>query len=287
MTAAPDAATPALRLSSGRGRWVLAATVLGSSMAFLDSTVVNVALPTIGRELHASLGGLQWTVNGYTLSLAGLILLGGSLGDRLGRRRVFMIGVVWFALASAVCGFAPNIGVLIGARVLEGVGGALLTPGSLAIIQATFAEEDRPRAVGAWSGLGGVAGAVGPLLGGVLVQSVGWRWVFFLNLPLAVVVLVVDRAARPGEPGRDDRGQVRHRGRGPGRAGPGRDHLRADRGAQPAAAAGSARWPPGWSAWSWPSRSWSWSAGVPGTRIRWRRCCPWTCSARASSARST
>src|ERR1700722_5493547 len=191
MTAAPDAATPALRLSSGRGRWVLAATVLGSSMAFLDSTVVNVALPTIGRDLHASLGGLQWTVNGYTLSLAGLILLGGSLGDRLGRRRVFMIGAVWFALASAVCGFAPNIGVLIGARVLEGVGGALLTPGSLAIIQATFAEEDRPRAVGAWSGLGGVAGAVGPLLGGVLVQSVGWRWVFFLNLPLAVVVILV------------------------------------------------------------------------------------------------
>jgi EmrB/QacA subfamily drug resistance transporter len=130
-------------------------------------------------------------VNGYTLSLAGLILLGGSLGDRLGRRRVFVIGVVWFALASAACGFAPSIGVLIGARVLEGVGGALLTPGSLAIIQATFAEEDRPRAVGAWSGLGGVAGAVGPLLGGVLVQSVGWRWVFFLNLPLAVVVILV------------------------------------------------------------------------------------------------
>ena len=114
MTAAPDAATPALRLSSGRGRWVLLATVLGSSMAFLDSTVVNVALPTIGRDLDASLGGLQWTVNGYTLTLAGLILLGGSLGDRLGRRRVFLIGVVWFALASALCGLAPSIGVLIG-----------------------------------------------------------------------------------------------------------------------------------------------------------------------------
>src|SRR5580693_3265294 len=124
MTAAPDAASPALRLSSGRGRWVLAATVLGSSMAFLDSTVVNVALPDIGKELHASLGGLQWTVSGYTLTLAGLILLGGAVG----RRRVFVIGVVWFALASAACGFAPTIGVLIGARVLEGVGGALLTP---------------------------------------------------------------------------------------------------------------------------------------------------------------
>jgi EmrB/QacA subfamily drug resistance transporter len=191
MTAAPDAATSTLRLSEGRGRWVLAATVLGSSMALLDSTVVNVALPTIGRSLGASLSGLQWTVNGYTLALAGLILLGGSLGDRLGRRRVFLVGVVWFALASALCGLAPSIGVLIGARVLQGIGGALLTPGSLAIIQASFVAEDRPRAVGAWSGLGGVAGAAGPLLGGLLVQAAGWRWVFFLNLPLAVVVIGV------------------------------------------------------------------------------------------------
>src|ERR1700728_4333633 len=191
MTAAPDAATPALRLSSARGRWVLAATVLGSSMAFLDSTVVNVALPTIGRDLHASLGGLQWTVNGYTLSLAGLILLGGSLGDRLGRRRVFVIGVVWFALASALCGLSPDIGVLIGARALQGIGGALLTPGSLAIIQASFTSDDRPRAIGAWSGLGGVAGAAGPLLGGWLVGAVGWRWIFLINLPLAAVVVLV------------------------------------------------------------------------------------------------
>src|SRR6185437_16019159 len=166
MTAATDAAGSGLRLRSGRGRWVLAATVLGSSMAFLDSTVVNVALPTIGRSLSASLGGLQWTESGYTLSLAGLILLGGSLGDRLGRRKVFLIGVVWFALASALCGLSPSIGVLIGARVLQGVGGALLTPGSLAIIQASFVPEDRSRAIGAWSGLGGIAGAVGPFLGG-------------------------------------------------------------------------------------------------------------------------
>ncbi len=182
---------PQLRTGSTKGRWVLAATVLGSAMVMLDSTVVNVALPTIGRHLHASLGGLQWTVTAYTLTLAGLILLGGSLGDRLGRRKVFVIGVVWFALASALCGLAPDIGVLIGARVLQGVGGALLTPGSLAIIQATFAPDDRPQAVGAWSGLGGVASAIGPILGGWLVQTAGWRWVFLLNLPLAVIVVAV------------------------------------------------------------------------------------------------
>jgi EmrB/QacA subfamily drug resistance transporter len=191
VTANPEPASAALRLSEARGRWVLLAMVLGSSMAFLDSTVVNVALPAIGRSLSAGLGGLQWTVSGYTLSLAGLILLGGSLGDRMGRRKIFLVGVVWFALASALCGLSPSIGVLIGARVLQGVGGALLTPGSLAIIQASFAPEDRSRAVGAWSGLGGVAGAVGPLLGGYLVQAGGWRWVFFLNLPLAAAVLAV------------------------------------------------------------------------------------------------
>jgi EmrB/QacA subfamily drug resistance transporter len=180
-----------LRFGSGRGRWVLVATVLGSSMVFLDSTVVNVALPTIGRELHATLADLQWTITAYTLTLAALILLGGSLGDRLGRRRIFLIGVIWFALSSALCGAAPDISVLIVARVLQGIGGALLTPGSLAIIQATFVPDDRPRAVGAWSGLGGVASAIGPILGGWLVQTGGWRWVFLLNLPLAVAVIVV------------------------------------------------------------------------------------------------
>jgi EmrB/QacA subfamily drug resistance transporter len=191
MAAVTEDPAPAIRLSAPAGRWVLLATVLGSSMAFLDATVVNVALPTIGRNLGASLGGLQWTVTGYTLSLAGLILLGGALGDRLGRRRIFLLGVGWFALASALCGLAPSIGVLIAARTLQGIGGALLTPGSLAIIQATFAADDRPRAVGAWSGLGGVAGAAGPLLGGWIVQAAGWRWVFLLNLPLAVVVVAV------------------------------------------------------------------------------------------------
>jgi EmrB/QacA subfamily drug resistance transporter len=170
---------------------VIAATVLGSSMAMLDSTVVNVALPTIGKDLHTSLAGLQWTVTAYTLTLAGLILLGGALGDRLGRRRVFLTGVAWSALASALCGLAPDIGVLIAARALQGIGGALLTPGSLAIIQATFAPEDRPKAIGAWSGLGGVAGAVGPFLGGWIIGSVGWRWIFLINLPVAAVVMAV------------------------------------------------------------------------------------------------
>src|SRR6516164_4703736 len=180
-----------IRLAGPRGRWVLAAAVLGSSMAMLDGTVVNVALPTIGRDLHTTLAGLQWTVTAYTLTLAGLILLGGSLGDRLGRRRIFLVGVIWFALASALCGLSPTIGVLIAARALQGMGGALLTPGSLAIIQATFLPGDRPRAIGAWSGLGGVAAAVGPFLGGWIVGSIGWRWIFLLNLPLAAAVVAV------------------------------------------------------------------------------------------------
>ena len=180
-----------ITLGQPQGRWVVAATVLGSSMAMLDATVVNVALPTIGKDLHTSLAGLQWTVTAYTLTLAGLILLGGALGDRFGRRRVFLTGVIWFALASALCGAAPGIAVLIGARALQGIGGALLTPGSLAIIQTTFAADDRPRAIGAWSGLGGVAGAAGPLLGGWLVGAAGWRWIFLINLPLAAAVVAV------------------------------------------------------------------------------------------------
>lgn len=182
---------PDVRLGTGPGRWILLATVLGSSVAFLDSTVVNVALPRLARDLNADMAGLQWTVNAYTLTLAGFILLGGSLGDRFGRRRVFLIGVVWFAVASVLCGAAPNVGMLVVARALQGVGGALLTPGSLAIIQASFAADDRPRAVGAWSGLGGVAGAIGPFVGGWLVEAAGWRWVFLLNVPLAAVVILV------------------------------------------------------------------------------------------------
>lgn len=188
---APADAAPAVRMGTAPGRAVLLTAVLGSGMAMLDSTVVNVALPHIGRDLDADLAALQWTVNAYMLTLAGLILLGGSLGDRYGRRRVFVVGVVWFALASLLCGIAPNAGVLIAARALQGVGGALLTPGSLALIQAVFHPDDRAAAVGAWSGLGGVASAVGPFVGGYLVDGPGWRWVFLINLPLAAVCVVV------------------------------------------------------------------------------------------------
>ncbi|GAA1506679.1 MFS transporter [Streptomyces albidochromogenes] len=180
-----------LRLSSPRGRWVVLTTVLGSSMAMLDSTVVNVALPRIGEDLDADLAALQWTVNAYMLTLAGLILLGGALGDRFGRRKVFVVGVVWFAVASLLCGLAPDAGILIAARALQGVGGALLTPGSLALIQASFHPDDRARAVGVWSGLGGVGAAVGPFLGGWLVDGPGWRWVFLLNVPLAALCVPV------------------------------------------------------------------------------------------------
>ncbi len=180
-----------VRLRDARGRWILLATVLGSSVATLDATVVNVALPRLADDLGASMSGLQWTVNGYMLTLAGFILLGGSLGDRIGRRRVFVLGVVWFAAASLLCGVAVNVPMLVAARALQGVGGALLTPGSLAIIQASFVPDDRPRVVGAWSGLGGVAAAVGPFLGGWLVDAAGWRWVFLLNVPLAAIVVLV------------------------------------------------------------------------------------------------
>ncbi|MFF0889929.1 MFS transporter [Streptomyces sp. NPDC001046] len=182
---------PDVRLSSPQGKWVLLTTVLGSGMAMLDSTVVNVALPRIGSDLDADLAVLQWTVNAYMVTLAGLILLGGALGDRFGRRKVFVVGVVWFAAASLLCGIAPNAGVLIAARALQGVGGALLTPGSLALIQASFHPDDRGRAVGLWSGFGGVGAAVGPFVGGWLVDGPGWRWVFLLNVPVALVCVPV------------------------------------------------------------------------------------------------
>jgi EmrB/QacA subfamily drug resistance transporter len=182
---------PAVRYGEAAGRWVLFATVLGTGIAFIDATVVNIALPHIGTDLHANAASLQWTINGYTLSLASLILLGGSLGDRFGRRRIFLVGVVWFAAASLLCGLAPNVETLVGARILQGIGGALLTPGALAILEASFAPEDRSRAIGAWSGLGGIAGAIGPFLGGWIVQAATWRLVFLINVPLAALVVAV------------------------------------------------------------------------------------------------
>jgi len=187
----PGVQVPAVRLSSPQGRWLLLATVLGSGLALLDATVVNVALGRIGTEFDAGFAGLQWTLNGYALTLASFILLGGSLGDRLGRRRIFIIGTVWFAVASLLCGIAPNVEPLVAARALQGVGAALLTPGSLAIISASLHPDDRARAIGAWSGLGGIAAAIGPFVGGYLIDVWSWRLVFLINLPLAVLVVVV------------------------------------------------------------------------------------------------
>ncbi|WP_246081784.1 MFS transporter [Nocardioides litoris] len=165
--------------------------MLGSALAGIDATVVNVALPALGESLDAGFSSLQWTVSAYALTLASFILLGGTLGDRFGRRRVFVVGVVWFAVASLACGLAQDVVVLVVARAVQGVGAALLTPASLALLQVTFRAEDRARAIGAWSGLGGVATAIGPLLGGWLVDVASWRWVFLINLPLAAVVVVL------------------------------------------------------------------------------------------------
>lgn len=178
-----------LRLRSTIGRVALVATVAASAMGQLDATVVNVALPHIGADLGVDVSALQWVLTGYLVTLASFILLGGALGDRFGRRRVFLVGTIWFALASLLCAVAPSVGVLVVARLLQGVGAALFTPGSLAILQASFVADDRPRAVGAWSALGGVAGALGPFVGGWLVDGPGWRWVFLINLPVAALVL--------------------------------------------------------------------------------------------------
>lgn len=189
--AVTEIASEGVSFGSSAGRWVLAVTVLGSGMAFLDGTVVNIALPDMGRDLDASMSSLQWVVNGYLLTLASLILLGGSLGDRHGRRLVFVLGVGLFTLSSLLCVVAPTVELLTGARLLQGVGGALLTPGSLAIIESSFRPSDRSRAIGAWSGLGGVAAALGPLLGGYLVEAASWRAIFLINVPLGVLVIAM------------------------------------------------------------------------------------------------
>lgn len=271
---------PGLRFASARGRWVLVATVLGSGMAQLDATVVNVALPSIGRDLHAGAGTLQLVVTGYSVTLAALILLSGTLGDRLGRRRVFVVGVVWFAAASLLCAVSPTVEVLIGARLLQGIGGALLTPGSLAIIDATFVAQDRGRAIGAWSALGGVAAAIGPLIGGYLVQAASWRAIFVLNLPLGAVVAWLALRQVPES----------------------RDSTVAGRLDYPARPWRRSGWPGRRSRWSkappadwvrrWCSRRrWSGSSGWSGSSCvsgaRGIPCCRWRASPRASSPRRT
>src|SRR5882724_2242013 len=173
------------------GKWILAATILGSSLAFIDGTVVNVALPALQEDLKATVAGLQWVIESYALLLAALLLVGGSMGDRYGRRRIFVIGVAVFASASAGCGFASNIGQLIAARAVQGIGAALLVPGSLAIISNSFSEEDRGRAIGTWSGFSAITAAIGPMLGGWLVEAVSWRAVFFINIPIAILAIAI------------------------------------------------------------------------------------------------
>jgi EmrB/QacA subfamily drug resistance transporter len=195
-----------LRLRSATGRWTLVATVMASGMAFIDGTVVNVALPRIGHDFQVGLADLQWTVTGYALTLSAFLLLGGTLGDRYGRRRLFLVGIAWFALASLLCAVAPNAPILIGARTLQGMGSALLTPGSLSIIEASFRREDRGPAIGAWSGFSALFGALGPILGGVVVQFATWRLAFFINLPIAAVAILISlrhvpESRSPGERG--------------------------------------------------------------------------------------
>ncbi|HSQ22959.1 MAG TPA: MFS transporter [Pyrinomonadaceae bacterium] len=179
------------RCGQAQRRWTLAATILGSSMAFIDGTVVNVALPSLQKNLNATVTDVQWVIEAYTLFLAALLLLGGSLGDQFGRKKIYAIGVTLFALASVWCGLAPNIQQLIVARAAQGVGGALLVPGSLAIISATFSEDERGMAIGTWSGATAITTALGPLVGGWLIEHVSWRAVFFLNIPIALAVIAL------------------------------------------------------------------------------------------------
>lgn len=182
---------PSLLLPKGHEKWVLVATILGSSMAFIDGTIVNIALPALQNALHTSISQMQWVIEAYALTLAALLLVGGTLGDLYGRRKIFLIGVFIFTLSSAWCGLASTISQLIAARVIQGIGAALLVPGSLAIISASFPEKQRGQAIGTWAGFTAITSSAGPVLGGWLVQHASWRWVFFLNLPLAAVVFII------------------------------------------------------------------------------------------------
>ncbi|AKT52575.1 major facilitator transporter [Arsenicicoccus sp. oral taxon 190] len=182
---------------TARGRAALAGLTLGSGVAILDGSVVNVALRSIGADLDASLAQLQWVVNGYLLALASLVLVGGALGDRLGRRRVYLAGVVWFGVASALCALAQDPWQLVALRVVQGVGAALLTPGALAIIQSSFRPQDRAPAIGTWAGYSGIAAALGPLVGGWLVEHATWRWVFAINIPLCLAVVLLTARTIP------------------------------------------------------------------------------------------
>jgi EmrB/QacA subfamily drug resistance transporter len=194
--------------SSSQQRWTLAAAILGSSLAFVDGTVVNVALPAIQRDLSASVYQAQWVVESYALMLASLLLVGGVLGDRWGRRRMFLIGVAIFTAASVACALSQTVHQLIAARAAQGVGGALLVPGSLALITATFEADERGRGFGTWAAFSGVASAVGPLLGGYLIDHYSWAWAFAVNIPLALIVMAITWAHVPESRGEGERGPL-------------------------------------------------------------------------------
>ncbi len=197
---------PSVRFDSPQGRRVIAAAVLGSGIAFLDGTVVNTALPHIRRTFDATLAGQQWVVTGYLLTLGSLLVVGGSLGDLFGRRRMFVAGLFGFAITSMLCGLAPTLSVLVAARVLQGVSAALLVPGSLAMLSAVFHPDDRARAIGAWSGLSSVSSALGPFVGGWLIDSVSWRWVFLINPPMAAVAAWIAHRHVPETRGDEQKG---------------------------------------------------------------------------------
>ena len=190
-TACQGTGEPFVRSGTAAGRWVLAAAVLASGMAFLDGSVGNGALPRIGRDLDAEVAELQWVVNAYLLTLASLILVGGGLGDRYGRRRIFLVGTTWFGAASLFCAVAQTADQLVLARLVQGIGGALLTPGSLAIIQSSFHPRDRGAVIGQWAGLGGIAAAIGPPVGGWVIEVASWRWVFLANVPIVIAIVLI------------------------------------------------------------------------------------------------